>query len=482
MKQPVVRTTLEEDFRELGLPIDMNETARRAGVQSEQGCGDDDEDEKEEQDGEKDDEKDGEEKTERKRVVKKESRKAKRSLKREQDGEDDEEDDEKKSEQDDEEDDEKEKYESRKRRSVKREQDDSEDDEKKSEQDGEDDDEDEKEKSESRKRSVRRYRKEQDGEEVIGWDNSDDDEEEDEVETESKKRRAVKEAKRKIRKEQDDDGEDDWTDDDEEEEPMESKRKRGVKKEDANDPIDGPYVTKELLDRIDALPFEAMQKEDFDELLSELKLKKLPKNNPALRKMAESVVRKIVGGAAKRMRKYRSGSMTKETVFKCPTGKRAIGEGPGRRPCVPSHAAVGSVGKLKREGRLKKLWRRMGSGRRSIMRSDRLARRRGESLMSPFAQELMQVTEGMTTSRSGLRDEIVERVIVILNLLNEEFADKSVYEIYEDAANTLIDAFEVGRLDEDVMDDNEFIAELEPVLKLITKSFAKVEDGELGNE
>lgn len=469
MKQPVVRTTLEEDFRELGLPIDMNETARRAGVQSEQGCGDGEDDEKEEQDGEKDDEKDGEEKTERKRGVKKESRKAKRSLKREQDGEDDEEDDGK------------EKSESKKRRSVKREQDDSEDDEKKSEQDGEDDDEDEKDKSESRKRGVRRYRKEQDGEEVIGWDNSDD-EEEDEVETESKKRRAVKEAKRKIRKEQDDDGEDDWTDDDEEEEPMESKRKRGVKKEDANDPIDGPYVTKELLDRIDALPFEAMQKEDFDELLSELKLKKLPKNNPALRKMAESVVRKIVGGAAKRMRKYRSGSMTKETVFKCPTGKRAIGEGPGRRPCVPSHAAVGSVGKLKREGRLKKLWRRMGSGRKSIMRSDRLARRRGESLMSPFAQELMQVTEGMTTSRSGLRDEIVERVIVILNLLNEEFADKSVYEIYEDAANTLIDAFEVGRLDEDVMDDNEFIAELEPVLKLITKSFAKVEDGELGNE
>jgi len=95
----------------------------------------------------------------------------------------------------------------------------------------------------------------------------------------------------------------------------------------------------------------------------------------------------------------------------------------------------------------------------------------------------MQVAEGVAAPENlGVRDEIIERVVLIFELLSEEFADQSVFEIYEDAVNTMIDTYEAGRLDEDVMGEDEFIAELEPVLSLITKSLEKLEEGDLGND
>ncbi|MEJ2293679.1 MAG: hypothetical protein P8Y23_02815 [Candidatus Lokiarchaeota archaeon] len=42
--------------------------------------------------------------------------------------------------------------------------------------------------------------------------------------------------------------------------------------------------------------------------------------------------------------------------------------------------------------------------------------------------------------------------------------------------------YEAGRLEEDVMDDEEFIAELNPILTIISKSINKLDDGELGND
>ena len=63
--------------------------------------------------------------------------------------------------------------------------------------------------------------------------------------------------------------------------------------------------------------------------------------------------------------------------------------------------------------------------------------------------------------------------------------DKSVTGIFEDEVSRIVDAYEHERLEEDAMDDNEFVAELDSALKLITKSLSMLEDkdGEkLGNE
>lgn len=374
--KPIVRTTLEEDLQRLGVPLNINESARIAGL----GEQDDEDDEKD--DDEEDDMKEG--------------KKGKPSVKEQSD------------------------------------------------------------------------------------DDEDDKEDDDEVE-EGKKR--------KLKKEQCDDDEEDDEDDDEVDE---GKKKRSkVKTEDVdvfteNDPIDGPVVTKELLDRIEGLNFEALTTEDIDELIEGLKQKQLPEGNAELREQAESVVRKIMETAAHKLRKFKAGATAKETIFKCPEGKR---KAPGSdRVCIPAHVAAGGVGNLKKEGRLKRLWGRLAGGLKSQRKSARVEKRRAglrkESLLSPLAQELLQVTEGMHVQEGiSVRDEIVERVIMIFNFLNEEFMDKSVKEIYEDQANRLIDSFEGGRLDEDILDNDEFITELEPALKLITKSLGKLEDeDESGNE
>ena len=255
------------------------------------------------------------------------------------------------------------------------------------------------------------------------------------------------------------------------------------------DPIDGESVTKELFDRIEALPVDQMKSEDFEELLGELGKKKLPDGDEELREQAERVVVMLKEGAAKRHRRFKGGSTARKMSFQCPAGKRAVSTGGSGRPqCRPSHVVAGGMGNLRKEGRSKKKWGRGGKGQMSGRKSGRVEKRRknlrSEGLMSPLAQELMQISEGIDTQETiSVRDEIVERVVNILELLNEEFCDSSVCEIYEESISRMVDAYEAGRLEEDVIGEEEFIAELESQLSLITTTLKRLEDGEeLGNE
>ena len=260
--------------------------------------------------------------------------------------------------------------------------------------------------------------------------------------------------------------------------------------ESSDDPIDGIYVTKELFDRIETLPFDSMEESDFEELLDELAEKKLPECDDELREHAERVVVMLKEGAATRQRRFKAQSTARKMSFQCPPGQRAVsvGGGGGRPQCRPAHIVSGGMGKLRKEGRKKKKWSRGGKGTMSKMRSDRTEKRRGamrsEEMISPFAQELMQVSEGVQIdSNFSIRDDIIEHCVNIIEFLNEEFMDQNVTQIYEDALENMLDAYDVGRLDEDVMDGSEFIAELEPVVSLITKSLENLEKMEdLGNE
>lgn len=254
-----------------------------------------------------------------------------------------------------------------------------------------------------------------------------------------------------------------------------------------DDPIDGVFVTKELFDRIEALPFDAMEESDYADILSELGEKKIPDGDDALREQAERVVVMLKEGVASRQRRFKSGSTARKVSFQCPAGQRAVQTGGGGRPqCRPSHVVAGGMGQLRKESRKKKKWSRGGKGTMSKVRSARVDKRRsamrGEGVISPLAVELMQVSEGISGDVAPtVRDEIVERIVSIFEFLNEEFLDASVAQIYEDSISEMIDAYEVGRLDEDVMDESEFISELEPVISLITRSLEKLEEDQ-GND
>lgn len=259
--------------------------------------------------------------------------------------------------------------------------------------------------------------------------------------------------------------------------------------DDANDALDGEYATKELFDRVRALPFENMSEEDHQELIAKLEEKKIPEDDKELQADAVELMKSIEEtAAASRLRRFRQGKTSRKMSFQCPAGRRAeSGGGSGRPRCVPSHRAAGGMGALNKESRKKKRWGRSGRGAMSALRHGRVEKRRKhlrkEGLMSPLAMELSSVTEGVDTGAViGVRDEIIERVVSILEFLNEEFADQSVTAIYNEVVETMIDTYEAGRLDEDVMNEDEFIAELDSALTLITKSVAKLEDGELGNE
>lgn len=252
-------------------------------------------------------------------------------------------------------------------------------------------------------------------------------------------------------------------------------------KEDVDDAIDGPLVTRELLERVSNLPFENFEEQDFDDLLSELKLKALPEEDEELKGLAEEVVKKILDEkVGVRMRRFKAHGMGRNVSFQCKKGFRTDPGDPTGKKCIRSAIAVGGKGKLTKEGRKKRLWGRSGMGARSKKISKRWSARRprresAEGLISPFAAELASLTEGSTEVNENVRDEVMGRIGRIFRLLHEEFTDPSVTEIYETVFEELDESWESGRLDEEVMEAEDFIAELKPALSLIMKSVDRVD-------
>lgn len=263
----------------------------------------------------------------------------------------------------------------------------------------------------------------------------------------------------------------------------------GEQVDESLDPIDGKFVTNELFDRIEALPFDTMEDDDCEELLSKLAEKEIPEDDSAIMERAENVVAMLKEAVAKRQRRFKAGSTARKVTFQCPQGMRAVKTGGGRPQCRPAHIAAGGMGKLNKESRKKKKWSRGGKGKMSMKKSGRVEKRRmgmrheDQMEMSPLAMELMSITESVnTTETSSVRDEVVDRMVSIVSFLDEEFADVAVSEIYNEAIEGLVESYEHGRLDEDVLSDADFIREINPVIELIVKSFEKIEDGGLGNE
>jgi len=245
------------------------------------------------------------------------------------------------------------------------------------------------------------------------------------------------------------------------------------------DPLNEDTVNVELFDAIMGLPFENLTAEDVEEILESLKeSKKIPEDaSDELRERAEEVVDFLLSEvAAKTVRRHKAGSVAQKKSKQCPQGFRKKGN-----KCVPAVKAAGGAGKLAKEGRKKKKWAKSGAGKKSARKSARVAARR-EGVESPFALELMGLMEDTNEATKTVRDDIVERFENILILLSEEFGDEAVSRVFDEALEPLAASWEAGRLDEDVMDEEEFLAEVNPVLSLIHRSLDRLDTGDaLGN-
>lgn len=253
------------------------------------------------------------------------------------------------------------------------------------------------------------------------------------------------------------------------------------------DPLDSDTVNAEMFEAIMALPFDELQAEDVDELLEALKEKAMPEDaSDELKGQAEQVVDFLLEAVAKKTRRSKAGSMAKKASFQCPPGTRKDPKDPGGRRCVRAAKAAGGAGKLAKTARKKGRWSKSGKGKTSGRKSSRWAARRGESVesvQSPFALELAGLMEDTQEQEAKtVRDELLERVGNVMELLSEEFLDEAVTRVFEEAYELVEASWDAGRLDEDVMDEDEFIAEIKPVMTLIHKSLVRIQgEGELGN-
>lgn len=273
-------------------------------------------------------------------------------------------------------------------------------------------------------------------------------------------------------KPKDDEEPEEEPEDDDEEEYDESK----------HDPFDGPFVTKALFDCIMDLPFESLDGDQIDLVIEGLKAKKVPKNVDGIAEQAELVARKLMDEAvAKRTRRARAHSMSKKASYQCPPGMRKDPGDPSGKRCIRSVQAAGGAGKLAKIKRKSKKWARSGAGAKSKRISKRWAERRPEKQTSDFAVELEHLLGESQEQVGSVRDEILCRIDSIVEMIVGEFDDAAVLAVFNEAIEPVAASYEGGRLDEDVMTADAFLAELRPVMALISKSLDRMERSDLGN-
>ena len=251
--------------------------------------------------------------------------------------------------------------------------------------------------------------------------------------------------------------------------------------ESKHDPIDGPFVTPALFDRIMALPFDSLSEEQIQSVIDGLKVKRVPRNIAGIAEQAETVARKLVDEAvAKRSRRAKAHGMGKKVSFQCPPGMRKDPSDPSGKRCVRAAVAAGGAGKLSKIKRKAAKWAKSGAGKKSAKISARWAERRGPQ-NSDFAVELEHLLGESTERVESVRGEILGRIDSIVEMITQEFDDAAVTAVFNEAVEPIAASYEAGRLDEDVMGVDAFLVELRPVMALISKSLDRMERSDLGN-
>ena len=252
---------------------------------------------------------------------------------------------------------------------------------------------------------------------------------------------------------------DDEEDDDEEDEDGEDYE------ESKHDPMDGPFVTHTLFDRIMALPFERLDEEDIERVIEGLKTKRIPRNIPGIQERAEEVASDLL----ERVKTIiKAGKRARINVSNSPEAKKLRRE---RRLTYKKKKT-----KINRRARITA---RKAPGKRAALKTAMAHQRMGDS--QSFAVELEHILHEHEERDMGVRDEILIRLNRIIDLVAEEFNDEAVVEVFEEAVESLSASYAAGRLDEDVMDADAFLTELRPIMALVSKSLDRLDTVGSGN-
>lgn len=228
------------------------------------------------------------------------------------------------------------------------------------------------------------------------------------------------------------------------------------------DPIDGSMVTGELLDRILALDFDELEEEDFDELLSGLAKKELPEGNPRLKARTEEVVEALIEGRIMKILK-RGGKGFKRIVKK--TGGVAV---KAARKLKKYFRTAGGKKSKRKKKRVAKKSRARRFAKQTAAKRKRMA--------SDVAVELESMLSESVAGSMTDRDEIMQSIADIFDLLEADFADTEVGAVLDECLNPLVEAANSGAITEDNMDEDEFMGLVKPALTLIARSLEKLEE------
>jgi|GEM_PF-2656355 len=246
---------------------------------------------------------------------------------------------------------------------------------------------------------------------------------------------------------------------------------------DEDHPIDGRYVTVDLLERVKALPFDSMDEDMFTDVIEHLKEKSFRDDaDDDLKELAEEVALMLVEGR-RRKRVRKAMSRGKQTKMVC---------GEGKHWDESKKACVVAGGKYKAKRRKKQRKASRGPQKMKRERSQRKVKRMGLSASDQtFADKLESlISEDFEAEEREytVREEIVERIDRSFALFAEEFNDERIDDVFLAVMEDVDEKADAGLLAEDEADDEQFLVAIAPALKLVRECYQRVVSEDEGGD
>lgn len=242
------------------------------------------------------------------------------------------------------------------------------------------------------------------------------------------------------------------------------------------DPIDGPVVTMELLNRIADLDIYSLDEDDCDALLDGLREKELPEGDAELAEAAEAVVKAILE------------SQRKQVVRDSITGKREVRAAEGYRTTDDGKIEKIAAGEKIKQAKKREIYDRKskavqaryakGRGKRLALKRKlrggpgpkRKRRINADAVTDALAADLYSILGESDNSKFGAYSDTVSRVARIMSLLEYALGDEvgDVLEAaYEKMENSLL------------TESSEPARAFEPALRVIARCLEQID--EMGN-
>jgi hypothetical protein len=255
-----------------------------------------------------------------------------------------------------------------------------------------------------------------------------------------------------------------------------------------NDPIDGPHITDEMLSRLENVDFSVATVAQCEAILNELLSKSIiteGADRDAMVDRLSGIISSMVDDCqdldeAKIFKTFAArGTKLIKKVRK--TGQAKIKSKRMGRKYRMRHKAIIKKGAIKRA---KKGWFKRVMKLRSAKMGKKDAIRPIAKLMGGKVESVVDDLRGAlyegTVGMSSVRDEIVERIASIFDLMDEMYGQDDIAHVFDEALEPIIDKVAAGQLTEAAMSNDEFHSMVKPSINLIVKVVESMETGSVG--